>query len=129
MANHHGSEGRVTIGGNAVGEINDFTLTTAAEFAEDTQMSDTAKTYHATAVTSWQGSMTCFWDEGDTAQNAMDAGSTVTIAVQPEGGTGGDTQFTGSALITEGALASSKGGIVERTFSFVGTGLLTEGTV
>ncbi len=127
MATHHGSEGSVYVSTNLVAEVNDFTFTTAAEFAEDTNLGDTAKTFSATAITSWQGSLTCFWDETDTTgQGALDAGSSVTLNLRPEGTATGDIEWSGTALITESSVAAAKGSIVERSFAFTGTGLLVE---
>ena len=54
MANHHGSEGlvRVGAGANLVAEVTGFSFTVTAEYAEDTTLSDTAKTYNTIAITS-----------------------------------------------------------------------------
>ena len=124
MANHHGSEGLVYVGANAVAEVNDFSVSESAEFAEDTTLVDTSKTYNTTAIKSWSGSINSFWDETDTAQSALVVGASVSLVLYPEGNATGDTRYTGTALITEVGVSTSKGGIVERSFSFVGTGTL-----
>ena len=130
MANHHGSEGLVYVGAGAGSEVNDFSVSSSAEFVDDTTLGDTAKTYNATAVTSWSGSINCWWDETDAdGQEAMTVGASVTLNLYPEGNSGGDTRLTGTALITEVGVSTSKGGIVERSFSFQGTGALTINTV
>ena len=55
MANHHGTEGLVKVGTNTVGEVTGFNFTLTAEYAEDTTLADTAKTYNTQAITSWSG--------------------------------------------------------------------------
>ena len=125
MANHHGSEGLVYIGAGAVAEVNDFSVSQSAEFVDDTTLADTTKTYNVTPVTSWSGSISCFWDETDAdGQEAMTVGASVSLILYPEGNGTGDTRYSGTALITEVGVSTSKGGIVERSFSFVGTGAL-----
>jgi len=66
MANHHGTEGLVRVGANTVAEVTGFNFTATAEYAEDTTLADTAKTYSTTAITSWSGSVSAYWDETDT---------------------------------------------------------------
>lgn len=130
MANHHGSEGAVYVGSNAVAELNDFSVNESAEFAEDTNLSDTAKTFNATAITSWSGSANAFWDETDTTgQEALTVGASVTLNLYFEGNGTGATYATGTGLVTEVGVSSQKGGIVERSFGFQGTGALTWTTV
>ena len=130
MANHHGSEGTVKIGANAVAEVNSWSISESAEFAEDTNLSDTSKTYNSTAIKSWSGSISCNWDETDTTgQGAMTVGASVTLNLYPEGADTGDTYWTGTALIQDVSQSAARGGIVEAEYSFLGTGALSETTV
>ena len=81
-------------------------------------------------IKAWSGSFDGFWDETDTmGQGALSAGGTVTLNLYPEGDASGDTYWTGDAIITEIAYNASFDGIVEASFSFTGTGALTETTV
>jgi len=129
MANHHGSEGVVRVGANTVAEVTGFSFTASAEYAEDTTLADTAKTYNVTAITSWNGSVTAFWDETDTTgQNALVAGANVALVLAPEGVDSGDTRYSGNALITEITRNVQRGAITEITFNFVGNGTLTSAT-
>lgn len=57
------------------------------------------------------------------------AGATVTLNLYPEGNTTGDTYWTGDVIITSISYSASFDGLVEATFSFTGTGALTESTV
>lgn len=129
MANHHGSEGLVRVGANTVAEVTGFSFTASAEYAEDTTLSDTAKTYNTTAITSWSGSVTAFWDETDTSgQVAMAPGANVALVLAPEGIDSGDTRYSGNALITEITRNVQRGAITEITFNFIGNGTLTAAT-
>jgi len=129
MATHKGSEGTVKSGANAIAEIRSYTITETADTLEDTSMGDSSRTYLASLKT-FSGSIECFWDETDTnGQLTLDPGSTVTINVYPEGSTSGDTYYTGSVIITEKSITASFDGMVEASFSFQGTGALSETTV
>jgi hypothetical protein len=129
MANHHGTEGLVKVGANTVAEVTGFSFTVTAEYAEDTTLADTAKTYNTTAITSWNGSVTAFWDETDTTgQNALTTGSNVALVLAPEGTDSGDTRYSGNALITEITRNVQRGAITEITFNFIGNGALTSAT-
>lgn len=129
MATHKGSEGTVKSGANAIAEIRSYTITETADTLEDTTMGDASRTYLASLKT-FSGSIECFWDETDTnGQLTLDPGATVTINVYPEGSTSGDTYYTGSVIITEKSITASFDGMVEASFSFQGTGALSETTV
>lgn len=129
MATTKGSEGTVKSGANAIAEIRSYTITETADTLEDTTMGDTSRTYLASLKT-FTGSIDCFWDETDTnGQLTLDPGSTVTINIFPEGSTSGDTFYTGSVIITEKSITASYDGMVEASFSFQGTGALSETTV
>ena len=130
MANHTGSEGTVRIGAtNAIAEIRSYTITQTGDTIEDTSMGDSARTYKA-GLTSWSGSVDCFWDETDTnGQNALTIGASVNLRVYPEGGATGATYYSGTALVTGITRQASFDGMVEASFTFQGTGALTATTV
>ena len=129
MATHKGSEGTVKSGANAIAEIRSYTITETADTLEDTTMGDSSRTYLASLKT-FTGSIECFWDETDsTGQLTLTPGSTVTINIYPEGSTSGDTYYTGSVIVTEKSITASYDGMVEASFSFQGTGALSETTV
>lgn len=129
MANHHGTEGLVKVGANTVAEVNGFSFTINAEYAEDTNLADTAKTYNVTAITSWNGTVSAFWDETDTnGQVALAPGANVALVLAPEGTDTGDTRYSGNALITEITRNVQRGAITEITFNFIGNGTLSVAT-
>lgn len=129
MANHHGSEGLVKIGANTVAEVTSFSFTETAEYAEDTTLSDTNKTYNVTAIKSWNGTVTCFWDEDASSyQSGFSPGANVSLVLAPEGVDSGDTRYSGNALVTEITRNVQRGAVTEITFNFIGNGALSAAT-
>jgi len=128
MATHAGSEGLVKVGGNTLAEVRSFTLDISGEVIEDTSMGDTFRSYK-TGLRTYTASVECFFDETDTAQNALDVGSSLTLELYPEGADAGDTYFTGTVIVTGKSVNSSFDGMVEVAFTAQGTGGITETTV
>lgn len=129
MATHAGSEGTVKSGANAIAEVRSFSLEESADTIEDTTMGDTSRTY-LTGLKTFSGSVDVFWDETDTdGQVSFAVGSSVTLAVYPEGDTAGDTYYSGTAIVTGRTITSSFDGMVEASFTLQGTGALTATTV
>jgi hypothetical protein len=128
MATHTGSEGTIKIGSDTLAEIRSYTLESTGEVIEDTSMGDSARSYKA-GLTTFTGSLEVFFDETDTAQGNLDAGSSVTLEVYPEGATAGDTYYTGTAIVTGRTVTASFDGMVEMSISVQGSGGLTETTV
>lgn len=129
MATHAGSEGTVKSGANAIAEIRSFSLEESADTIEDTTMGDASRTY-LTGLKTFSGSVDVFWDETDTnGQVSFAVGSSVTLAVYPEGDTAGDTYYSGTAIVTGRTITSSFDGMVEASFTLQGTGALTASTV
>ena len=128
MAIHKGSEGLVKVGANTVAEVRSYSIDETADTIESTSMGDAAKTFES-SLTSFSGSVECFWDETDTAQVAMSIGSTITLNLYPEGSDSGDTYYSGSAVITGKTVSGAHDGLVEASISFQGSGALTITTV
>ena len=128
MATHSGSEGTVKIGSDILAEIRSYTIESSGETIEDTTMGDSARTYKA-GLTTFTASFEVYFDETDTAQNAVDAGASITFSVYPEGDTAGDTYYTGSGIVTGRSITASFDGMVEMSLTVQGTGALTETTV
>jgi hypothetical protein len=128
MATHSGKEGVVKVGGASLGEVRSFSLEISGEVIEDTSMGDTFRSYKP-GLQVFTASLECFFDETDTAQNALDVGSQLTLELYPEGASSGDTFFTGTVIVTGKTVTSSFDGMVEVAFSAQGTGGVTETTV
>ena len=129
MATHAGSEGLVYIGLNQVAEVKSWSLEITSDTVDASIIGTSWRKNQAT-IKSWSGSIEAFWDETDTqGQGGMAVGSTVTLNLYPEGNASGDAYFTGDAIITSKSVSGAFDGIVEASFSFTGTGALTESTV
>ena len=128
MATHHGKEGVVTAGGTAIGELTGFTIETTGDVVEDTQLSDSEKSFLA-GRTSFSGTLEMHYDETDAQQETLTAGSSISFVLLPEGNTSGDQSFTGSGIITGMNINNTMDGIVSRSVTFQGTGALTKSTV
>ena len=127
MATHHGKEGVVTAGGTAVGELTGVTLETTADVVEDTQLSDSTKSF-VTGRTSFSGTLEMSYDETDSPQQTLTAGTTIAFILAPEGNSSGDETFTGSGIVTGMSVNVTLDGITTRSVTFQGTGTLTRGT-
>ena len=128
MATHHGKEGVVTAGGTAVGELTGFTLETTADVVEDTALTDATKSF-VTGRTSFSGTLEMNYDEADSPQQTLTAGSSIAFILLPEGNASGDEKFSGTGIVTGMSVNNAMDAIVSRTITFQGTGALTRATV
>ena len=128
MATHHGKEGVVTAGGTGVGELTGFTLETTADVVEDTALTDATKSFVA-GRTSFSGTLEMSYDETDSPQQTLTAGSSISFVLLPEGNASGDESFTGTGIVTGMSVSIPLDGITTRSVTFQGTGALTRGTV
>ena len=128
MATHHGKEGGVTAGGTGIGELTGFTLETTGDVVEDTALTDATKSFVA-GRTSFSGTLEMHFDETDSPQTSLTAGSSIAFILLPEGNSSGDRSFSGTGIVTGMSVNNSMDAIVSRTVTFQGTGALTIGTV
>lgn len=128
MATHFGKEGVVTAGGTGIGELTGYTLETTADVVEDTQLSDATKSFVA-GRTSFSGTLEMSYDETDSPQQTLTAGTSISFILAPEGNSSGDETFTGTGIVTGMSVNISLDGITTRSVTFQGTGALTRGTV
>ena len=128
MATHHGKEGVVKAGGTAIGELSGFTIETTADVVEDTELSDSTKSFLA-GRTSFSGTLEMSYDETDSPQQTLTAGTSIAFILLPEGDTSGDESFTGSGIVTGMSVTNGMDAVITRSVTFQGTGALTRGTV
>ena len=128
MATHHGKEGVVTAGGTGIGELTGFTLETTGDVVEDTALTDATKSFVA-GRTSFSGTLEMHYDETDSPQQTLTAGSSISFIFLPEGNSSGDESFTGTGIVTGMSVNNAMDEIISRTVTFQGTGTLTRGTV
>jgi predicted secreted protein len=77
------------------------------------------------SLTSFSGSIDVFWDESDTAQQALQPSTEVTLKFYVEGADTGDKYYTGTAIVTGLSVSSSFDGMVEASISVQGKSALT----
>ena len=128
MATFKGNDGVVLIGTDVMAEVISFSVDETADTIEDTVMGDTSKTYKA-SFTDFTATVETYFDDTDTAQQAVTAGDTVTLNLQMEGNTTSDHKLTGSAIVTSRSIGVTSDGINTATYSLQGTGGLTETVV
>ena len=128
MATHKGSTGLVKVSSNTVAEVTGFSFDESAATIETTALANSAQSF-VSDLLSWSGSVDCFWDPSDTAQQAMTAGASVTLYLYPQGADSSDNYASGTALIGTISRANGIGAMVTANFSFTGTGALTWATV
>lgn len=129
MATFIGNDGVVKVGANTVAEVSSFSLSEAANTADDTVLGDASQS-HLVGTLSWTGSITCYWDDTDsTGQGAMTNGASVTLVLLPEGAAVGAAEYTGTATITGIETGVGLDATNTASFTFTGNGDLTIGTV
>lgn len=132
MATSLGKAGYLRISSTTAVELRNYSLTQSSDTTEDTVIGDAWKTNKAT-LKSWNVSGALFWDPLDPAQAAaatgIENGTAVTIDLYPMGTATAATYYTGLALVTELGASAAHDGMVERSFSCIGTGALSTSTV
>lgn len=129
MAAITGRNGIVQSGAATVAEVTSFSLEETGEIVEDSELTDTTKSFLAD-INSWAGSLECHWDPSDTTgQETLTAGATVTLHLLFQGTGTGNIDYNGSAIITSISRNASAGSTVTASFSFQGSGVLTETTL
>ena len=128
MATFVGSGGTVLVGSDVVGEIRSWSVDETMDPIESSTIGDQYRTFEV-GMKGWSGSMEVYFDDTDTAQQAMTVDSSITVSFQMEGNTTGDHKLSGTALVTGRSVTASFDGMTEATLTVQGTGALTEGTV
>ena len=129
MGTHAGSEGKVFIGTNQVAEVKSWSMEVTSDTVDASVIGTQWRKNQAT-IKGWSGSFDAFWDETDTTgQGALSAGGTVTLNLYAEGNASGAKYWSGDVIVTSISYSASFDGIVEASFSFTGTGALSQQTV
>jgi len=127
MGIHKGSEGTVHVGTDAVAEIKSYSVEDTMDTIEVTTMGNTFRDYK-TSLESFSGTLDVFWDEVDTAQIALQAGSEVTLKFYPEGTASSAKYYSGTAIVTGVSISASFDGMVEASISVQGKSALSLAT-
>lgn len=125
MATHLGKDGVIKIQNQTVAEVRSWTLNLAAELVDASCLGDDWKVHQPT-IKSWHGSLSCFWDENDALQNALNVGEKMNLILYPAGDTDQHASFSGTAFITARDYNGSHSGLVEANLTFQGSGALIQ---
>jgi predicted secreted protein len=128
MANHLGREGLLKVSSTTIGELRNYSLSHSSDVVEDSVIGDTYRTRQSTMKT-WAVSGDLYWDEADAGQLSVTIGSTVTVALYPEGNQTTDVYYSGSAIVTKFDISASFDGIVEGSIALEGNGVLSTVTI
>jgi hypothetical protein len=124
MATYKGSDGVVTIGGTAVGEIRSFSVEESADTIEDTAMGDTSRSYKS-SLKSFSASIDALFDNDDSGQDALTIGSEVACIFRSQGTGSTNMERSGTGIVTGVSINQSYDGLVETSFTLQGTGALS----
>ena len=127
-----GYSGSCTVGGTAVGEAKAWSLDVSQETVDTTNFGSAGWKESEATLKSWSGSITVLFDGGaDAGQAALitgvTSGSSVAVVLSTAAtGAGTSEKFSGDVLVTSMPITNDVNGIIEVSFSFEGTGALTQ---
>lgn len=129
MAVHHGKNGKVKIGANAVASVQKWSLNSNVEVADQTSMGDEWQD-HLVGIPGWSGTVECLYDPANTTgQVALTIGSVVALGLYSDGDAAGKTYHAGNASVTSIPIETDLKGAVKISFNFQGKGALDVETV
>ena len=131
MATITGNNGAVTLNGNSVAAVRNFSVEMTADTIETTTMGVDVRTY-ITGLSAFSGSADVYFDAADfdtyessfnpTAGLVGASGVAVKLYIAENYASTSDYAFTGNVIVTGYTVNSSMDGMVEASISFQGTG-------
>lgn len=129
MSTHSGSEGKVFVGSDQVAEIKSWSLEIKSDTTNASIIGTEWQKNQAT-IKGFSGGFEGFWDDNDpNGQGALVVGGIVTLNLYAAGNASGAKYWSGDAIIDSIGYSAAFDGLVEASFSFTGTGALSEQTV
>jgi hypothetical protein len=135
-----GNNGTVAVGGVAIAATRNFSVEITSDTIETTTMGVDVRTY-VKGLSTFSGTADIYFDDSvyDTNETLLNPTATLVgatpvnlkfyVAYGTDGtGTGNDTVFNGSAVVTGFTVNSSMDGMVEASISFQGSGAVTFST-
>jgi predicted secreted protein len=128
-SSYHGKGGALTLGGTAVAQITDWSVSQSVDVADTTTMGDSDRTFLA-GIKSFEGSADVLWAaEDNTDDTGLVAGEiavgTTYAAIFYPGGTGGNVSYSGNVICTGVEVTATVDDVVTASISFQGTGALS----
>jgi predicted secreted protein len=137
MATLTGNNGALTVNGNSVAAVRNFSVEMTADTIETSVMGTDVRTY-LNGMSSFSGSADVYFDAADfdtyestfnpTAGLVGASGVAVKFYIQENYSSTSDYAFTGNVIVTGYTVNSSMDGMVEASISFQGTGATTYST-
>jgi predicted secreted protein len=131
MATLTGNNGAVTLNGNSIAAVRNFSVEMTADTIETTTMGVDVRTY-ITGLSSFSGSADIYFDAADfdtyessfnpTAGLVGASGVAIKLYIQENYSSTSDYAFTGNVIVTGYTVNTSLDGMVEASISFQGTG-------
>ena len=128
MTTFVGNGGTILAGSNAIGSLRSYSIEETTETIDDSVMGATYQT-HKGGLKSWSGSADVYFDDGDTAQQALTVGASLVLSFEMEGTASGAHKLSGTVSVASRSISASFDNMVEASITFTGNGALTEGTV
>jgi predicted secreted protein len=137
MATLTGNNGAITLNGNSVAAVRNFSVEMTADTIETSVMGTDVRTY-VTGMSTFSGSADVYFDAADfdtyettfnpTSGLVGASGVAVKLYIQENYSGSNDFAFTGNVIVTGYTVNSSMDGMVEASISFQGTGGTTYST-
>lgn len=128
MTTFVGNGGTVLAGSNAIGGLRSYSVEETTETIDDSVIGSTYQT-HKGGLKSWSGSADVYFDDGDTAQQALTVGASLVLSFEMEGTASGAHKLSGTVTVASRSISAAFDNMVEASITFTGNGALTEGTV
>lgn len=128
MAVQTGKNGQISIGATPIAQTRSWSLETTADPIEHSVIGNEWREF-LTTMSGWSCTVEGYYDVSDTGAAALNLGSEVAVELQPAGGTSGEKQYDGNAVVTAYNETAAFDGMVEFTATLQGTGALVESTV
>lgn len=131
MAAITGHSGSCTVGGSAVATAKIWSVDITVDTADVTTFASAGWKENAQTLRGWTGNITVVYDGGgDAGEAALITGLTTDtevalVLLTSASGTGTAEKFTGNAVITSMGIPNDVNGIIEVSFGFTGSGVLT----
>ena len=127
MASQTGNNGVIKVGANQIAQLTGWSISENAPPLENTVLGSANRTYLA-GLAEVTGTINCFYDKSDTAQNAMTVGAIVTLEFRPEGNGSGKAAWTVSATLVRLDNSVAFQQVITEQYQWQAAGTLAKGT-
>lgn len=117
MTTETGNSGELSFGGSDITELKTWGLDESAEQIDDTAMGDTNRTSKS-GLPSANGSIEVHYDDADSVQEGMDAGSSGVLILYPKGNATGLPRITLTVQITGRSTSGAIDEILPQSFNY-----------